>query len=218
LGPLIILLYWANKKAHLPFPLKNPLSFHWSSRISPIDAAMAAAAARSRAAAAWAWARLISLRPPPLPHHHHLASRIMPPRRYLAFSAGAPDRDKYQKIQSERAVHELLAELQRERHRDREDRRKQGKEVDDDEEEQDYMGVKPLIEKLERRKAKEAAAADEGFWEPTDSDSDEDDERYTPDAIKRRIDEFDRKCKRHGELLDSFADAGKPFLTHSTPF
>ncbi|GJN18741.1 hypothetical protein PR202_gb05937 [Eleusine coracana subsp. coracana] len=169
-----------------------------------------AAAARSRAAAAWA--RLISLRPLPLPcrhHHHHqqLASRIMPPRRHLAFSAGGADRS-YQQIQSERAVHELLAELERERKRDREDRRKEGKGDDEeDEEEEDFMGVKPLIEKLERRKAKEAAAADEGFWEPTDSDSDEDDERYTPDAIKRRVDEFERKCKRHAEMLNSFAEA-----------
>jgi small subunit ribosomal protein S5 len=167
---------------------------------------MAAAAARSRAAAAWA--RLISLRPLPLPHHHQqLASRIIPPRRNLAFSAGAAD-EWYQKFQSERVVHELLAELERER---QQDRRKEGKGdgKDEEEEEEDFMGVKPLIEKLERRKAKEAAAADEDFWEPTDSDSDEDDDRYTPDAVKRRVDEFDRKCKRHAELLNSFAEAGK---------
>ncbi|TVU33716.1 hypothetical protein EJB05_25549 [Eragrostis curvula] len=167
-----------------------------------------AAAARSRAAAAWA--RLISLRPhasAPLPHHHpHLASRIMPPRRHLAFSAGGADRS-YQQIPNERVVYELLAQLERERQRDREDRRKQGKEEEEEEEEEDYMGVKPLIEKLERRKAKESAAGDEGFLEPTDSDSDEDDERYTPDAIKKRVDEFDRKCKRHAELLDSFLEA-----------
>lgn len=183
----------------------------------------AAAAARSRAAAAWA--RLISLRPLPLPYQHHhnhqqLASRIMPPRRYLAFSAGGAEKS-YQQIQSERVVHDLLAELERERQRDREDRRKEGKgddKEDGEEEEEDYMGIKPLIEKLERRKAKEAAAADEGFWEPTDSDSDEDDERYTPDAIKKRVDEFDRKCKRHAELLNSFAEAGKNSHFHLIRF
>jgi hypothetical protein len=50
----------------------------------------------------------------------------------------------------------------------REDRCKEGKREERD---KDYMGIKPLIEKLERRKAKEAAAAaDEGFWEPADSD------------------------------------------------
>ncbi|XP_062217892.1 uncharacterized protein LOC133918170 [Phragmites australis] len=196
---------WAERRAHLAaiaYPSKTLL-------LSPShlsDAAMAAA--RSRAAAAWA--RLISLRPhhhagsSPLPHHHLLGSRIMPPRRHLAFSASAGGARSHQQIQSERVVHELLAELERERQRDR---RKEGKEQEDDGEEEDYLGVKPLIEKLERRKAKEAAAADEGFWEPTDSDSDEDDERYTPDAIKRRVDEFERKCKRHSELLSSFAEA-----------
>ncbi|EAZ21398.1 hypothetical protein OsJ_05000 [Oryza sativa Japonica Group] len=46
-------------------------------------------------------------------------------------------------------------------------------------------------------------------WEPTNSDSDEEYERYTLDAIKRRVDEFERKCNRHSELLRSFAEAGK---------
>ncbi|OEL20563.1 hypothetical protein BAE44_0018423 [Dichanthelium oligosanthes] len=170
---------------------------------------MAAAAARSRAAAAWA--RLLSLRPHPIttstsiPRHHHLGSRIMPPRRHLAFSASAGD--DWSQIQSERAVHELLAEVERERQRERQDRPSKDGEQEEEPEEEDYMGVKPLIEKLERRKAKETADVDEGYWEPTDSDSDEEDERYTPDAIKRRVDEFERKCKRHGELLQSFAEA-----------
>ena len=176
-------------------------------------AAMAAAAARSRAAAAWA--RLLSLRPhslaesTALPRHcHHLGSRITPPRRHLAFSASSGGARPNQNIQSERVVHELLAQVERERQdRRAKDAKDQEEEEPKEEEEEDYMGVKPLIEKLERRKAKEAAA-DEGFWEPTDSDSDEDDERYTPDAIKRRVDEFERKCKRHEEYLQSFAEAG----------
>nr|CAB3448482.1 unnamed protein product [Digitaria exilis] len=173
-----------------------------------------AAAARSRAAATWA--RLLSLRSHnlagsnALPRHHHLAPRITPPRRHLAFSASAGGARP--QIQSERAVHELLAEVERERERERKDRRagdgdKEGDPVEDQEEDEDYLGVKPLIEKLERRKAKESAADEDGYWEPTDSDSDEDDERYTPDAIKKRVDEFERKCKRHGELLRSFAEA-----------
>ncbi|PWZ20969.1 30S ribosomal protein S5 [Zea mays] len=174
---------------------------------------MAAAVARSRAAAAWA--RLLSLRPhslassTALPRHgHHLGSRITPPRRHLAFSASSGDARPHL-FQSERVVHELLAEVERERQRERQDRRaKDGKDQEEEpeEDEEDYMGVKPLIEKLERRKTKEMAAA-EGFWEPTDSDSDEDDERYTPDAIKQRVDEFERKCKRHEEFLQSFAEA-----------
>nr|CAD1835970.1 unnamed protein product [Ananas comosus var. bracteatus] len=69
------------------------------------------------------------------------------------------------------------------------------------------MGVGPLIEKLEKKRAREADSAFDMFWEPTDSDSDEDDERFSPDEIKKRLDEFDRKCKRHSELLKNFAEA-----------
>jgi small subunit ribosomal protein S5 len=113
-------------------------------------------------------------------------------------------------MMSERAVYDLLAEMERERKRDQEERRKKGEEVDEAAEAaEDFLGVKPLVEKLERRKAKEANVADDFFWEPTDSDSDEDDERFSPDSISRRVGEFDRKCKRHSELLRSFAEAGK---------
>ncbi|KAF0895430.1 hypothetical protein E2562_012438 [Oryza meyeriana var. granulata] len=179
-----------------------------------------AAAARSRAATA-AWARLLSLQPSPLvSSSHHLSSRIASPRRHFAFSASASASSssssssssfrgsKLQQIQSERVIHDLLAELERERQRDRQDAGAAADpDHDGDAEEEDFLGVKPLIEKLERRRAKEAAAPDDSFWEPTDSDSDEEDERYTPDAIKRRVDEFERKCKRHSELLRSFAEA-----------
>lgn len=163
------------------------------------------AAARSRAAASAAWARLLSLRPsPPVSSTHHLTLRIASPRRHFAFSANASSGgSRLKQIQSERVIHDLFAELQRERQRDRQE------EDEDEGEDEDYLGVKPLIEKLERRRAKEEAAPDDSFWEPTDSDSDEEDERYTPDAIKRRVDEFERKCNRHSELLRSFAEAGK---------
>ncbi|EMS46395.1 hypothetical protein TRIUR3_10979 [Triticum urartu] len=82
-----------------------------------------------------------------------------------------------------------------------------GDEGEEEEEEEDFMGVKPLIEKLERRNAKEANLPDESFLEPSDSESDEDDERFSSDSIRRRVDEFDRKCKRQSELLRSFAEA-----------
>ncbi|XP_020094015.1 uncharacterized protein LOC109714031 [Ananas comosus] len=112
-------------------------------------------------------------------------------------------------VMGDRVVQELLAEAERERQREREERRKAGVDVadDDDEEEEDYMGVGPLIEKLEKKRAREADSAFDMFWEPTDSDSDEDDERFSPDEIKKRLDEFDRKCKRHSELLKNFAEA-----------
>uniref|UniRef100_J3L8Q9 S5 DRBM domain-containing protein n=1 Tax=Oryza brachyantha TaxID=4533 RepID=J3L8Q9_ORYBR len=178
-------------------------------------AAAAAAAARSRAAVTCAaWVRLLSQRSNPLASStHHLPSRIVSQRRHFAFSASSSSSSsgssRLQKIQSERVIHDLLAELDRERQEDRKDAAADADDDDDDDddEEEDYLGVKPLIEKLERRKAKEAASPDDSFWEPTDSDSDEEDERYTPDAIKRRVDEFERKCKRHDELLRSFAEA-----------
>ncbi|XP_050385642.1 probable 37S ribosomal protein S5, mitochondrial [Argentina anserina] len=60
-------------------------------------------------------------------------------------------------------------------------------------------GVTPLIDKLK----------DTGnvYHEPTDSDSDDDDERFTPDAVIERFDEFQRKFNRHEELLKKFTDA-----------
>ena len=191
----------------------------------------AAVAARSRAAATAAWARLLS--------HQHLAAastslphlagtpRILPPRRHLAFSSASPGDDsprggggrpKQMPFQNERVVYELLAEQERERKRDREERKKAGEEVDEEAEAaEDFFGVRPLLEKLERRKAKEARVPDDVFWEPTDSDSDEDDERFSADSVRRRADEFDRKCKRHNELLRSFAEAGNELMIDSRP-
>ncbi|XP_073004404.1 uncharacterized protein [Typha latifolia] len=157
------------------------------------------------------WTRLLSRRPTFL----QTPSRITPPllpttlefslhdsfgfissRRFSASAAG---------ISGDRVVQELLAEVERERQREREEKKKAGIDVEEEEEEEDYMGVGPLIEKLEKRKAKEIENVEQ-FWEPTDSESD-DDERYSPDEVKRRLDEFEKKCKRHGELLKNFAEA-----------
>lgn len=108
-------------------------------------------------------------------------------------------------IQGDRIVRELLAEVEREKQLEREERKKKGLEPLEDEDE-DYMGVGPLIEKLERRRAKEPENIEQ-FWEPTDSDSDEDDERYSAEEIQKNMDIFEQKCKRHGELLKNFAEA-----------
>lgn len=110
-------------------------------------------------------------------------------------------------------VQELLAEVEREKQRDREEKRKAGIEVDEEEEEEDYMGVGPLIEKLEKKKIKDLDDIDQ-FWEPTDSESD-DDERFSPGEVKKRADEFEKKCKRHGELLKNFAEAGTGTISPS---
>ncbi len=99
--------------------------------------------------------------------------------------------------------------MERERSREREQRKRAGldtKEIDA-EDEQDYMGVMPLIEKLEKEKLKDTSDLNQ-YEERSDSDSDNDDERFTPEAVKKRKDEFDRKHKRHEELLKNFTEAG----------
>ncbi|KAM2697924.1 hypothetical protein EV1_036987 [Malus domestica] len=57
------------------------------------------------------------------------------------------------------------------------------------------MGIMPLIEKLEKEKLKDTGDLNL-YDEPTDSDSDEDDERFTPDAIKKscNIDQDKAEC------------------------
>lgn len=74
------------------------------------------------------------------------------------------------------------------------------------------MGVGPLIEKLEKEKIKDTGDLD-AFEEPTDSESDEDDERFTEDAVKKRAEDFEKKFKRHEELLKNFTQAGNPSLS-----
>ncbi|XP_042453144.1 uncharacterized protein LOC122037766 [Zingiber officinale] len=153
------------------------------------------------------WSRLLSLRllpcsrpiyrpySPSIPHPftaNAVPSTLLSVRR---FSVNA--------INADRVVQELLAEVEREKQREREERQKAGLPLD--EEEEDYMGVGPLIEKMEKNKQKELDAIDQ-FWEPTDSES-EDDERFSPEETQKRLDEFENKCKRHSELLKNFAEA-----------
>ncbi|XP_022744525.1 uncharacterized protein LOC111295335 [Durio zibethinus] len=107
---------------------------------------------------------------------------------------------------SSRVVEDLLAELEREKQRERDDRKRRGldtKDIDEADQE-DYMGVMPLIEKLEKEKLKDTPDLDL-YEEPTDSDSDEDDE--TVEAGEKRLEDFQKKYKRHEELLKHFANA-----------
>lgn len=108
---------------------------------------------------------------------------------------------------SARVVQDLLAEVEKEKQREREQRRRAGidtKDIDDEDGE-DYMGVGPLIEKLEKEKLKNTGDLN-AYEEPTDSDSDEDDERFSPESVKKRFDDFERKFKRHEELLKNFTE------------
>lgn len=95
-----------------------------------------------------------------------------------------------------------------EKQREREQRLRAGLDTKDldEEDDEDFMGIAPLIEKLEMKKSKVDDRDLMRYEEPTDSESD-DDERFTPDAINKRAQVFDRKFKRHKELLKNFVEA-----------
>lgn len=110
-------------------------------------------------------------------------------------------------------VQDLLAEVEKERQREREQRKRTGLDTKDidDEDEEDYMGIMPLIEKLEKEKLKDTGSLNQ-YEEATDSDSDDDDERFSTEASEKRWNQFERKFKRHEELLKNFTEAGMKFL------
>lgn len=90
--------------------------------------------------------------------------------------------------------------------REREERIKAGLDVADldseEEEEEDYMGVGPLLERLEKEEAKGEPSNLNMYEEPTDSESESDDEEAM------RIDMFEKKLEKHEELLYKFTKAG----------
>lgn len=106
----------------------------------------------------------------------------------------------------DRLVQYLLAEVESDRLRERNERLRLGLDTADidAEREQDYMGVGPLIEKLEKEKLKESADLLR-YEEPTDSDSDSDDEKK--EEVDKRVRDFERKFEKHQNLLQSFTDA-----------
>lgn len=104
-------------------------------------------------------------------------------------------------------MQELLGEVEREKQRERAEKKMAGVEVGDgEEEEEDYMGVGKLIEKLEKQNAKEKGDVNR-YEEPTDSDSDEDE-----DDEEEMEDQFERKFDKHEVLLQNFVDSGNWFL------
>lgn len=105
-------------------------------------------------------------------------------------------------------VQDLLSEVEKERQREREQRKRTGLDTKDidDEDEEDYMGIMPLIEKLEKEKLKDTGSLNQ-YEEATDSDSDDDDERFSTEASEKRWNQFERKFKRHEELLKNFTEA-----------
>ncbi|KAM7269977.1 hypothetical protein ACFE04_029191 [Oxalis oulophora] len=109
---------------------------------------------------------------------------------------------------SSKVVSDLLAEVEREKQKEREARQRAGLDTADidKEDEEDFMGITPLIEKLEKEKLKEPSGDLNQYEEPSDSESD-DDERFSKDVLMKKKDLFDKKFKRHEELLKNFTDA-----------
>lgn len=111
----------------------------------------------------------------------------------------------------DRVVRELLAEVEREKQRERDQRKRAGLGTADidAENDEDYMGVGPLIEKLEKENLKHVDPRILNMREePTDSESEEDDHRFTREAIQNRQQILEKKFKRHEELLRNFTDSG----------
>ncbi|CAJ1973846.1 unnamed protein product [Sphenostylis stenocarpa] len=124
------------------------------------------------------------------------------PRSRTPFLGNVP----FSTTSNDRIVQDLLAEVERDRLRERNERLRLGLDTADidAESEQDYMGVGPLIAKLEKEKLKDSADLYR-YEEPTDSDDDSDAE--TKDEVDKRHSDFERKFERHQDLLKSFTDA-----------
>lgn len=103
-------------------------------------------------------------------------------------------------------MQDLLAEVERDRLRERNERLRLGLDTADIDAEpsHDYMGVGPLIEKLEKEKLKDSPDL-RRYEEPTDSDDDSDED--TMEDVDKRQSDFERKFERHQDLLQSFTDA-----------
>lgn len=106
-----------------------------------------------------------------------------------------------------------MKEIEKEKLKEREEKRKLGILVDENaEEEEDFMGVNPLIEKMEKLNAKTYGMHDKmkfnPYWED-DSDLDTDDEEAEDPEFMEEMRKHnlvaDRKIKRYQELLKEFS-------------
>ncbi|GMJ11323.1 hypothetical protein like AT1G64880 [Hibiscus trionum] len=101
---------------------------------------------------------------------------------------------------------DVFAEIEQEKQREREDRIRKGLDTKDldEEDNEDYMGVTALIEKLEKRHLKEKnMRVDFDFDDLSDSDSESEDEG----DYEKREEQFERKKKMHEQLLKNFCEA-----------
>ncbi|XP_022943762.1 DEAD-box ATP-dependent RNA helicase 42 [Cucurbita moschata] len=159
---------------------------------------------------AFSWSRLLLnqvVHQNPIKTPLHISRQISPLQRFPFEETPKTPATRCYSTASARVVQDLLAEVEKEKQREREQRRRAGLDTKDidDEDREDYMGVGPLIEKLEKEKLKDTGNLN-AYEEATDSDSDEDDERFSSESVKKRFDEFERKFKRHEELLKHFTE------------
>ena len=161
---------------------------------------------------AFSWSRLILnqvVQQNPIKTPIHISRKISSFARFPFEEIPKTSAARCYSTASARVVQDLLAEVEKEKQREREQRRRAGLDTKDidDEDREDYMGVGPLIEKLEKEKLKDTGNLN-AYEEPSDSDSDEEDERFSSESLKKRFDEFERKFKRHEELLKNFTETG----------
>ncbi|XP_021762760.1 uncharacterized protein LOC110727508 [Chenopodium quinoa] len=164
--------------------------------------------------------KTLTLKPTSTPHHHHhnrTFSILRPISSIPTFKSPLQIRHfcdyNYAEDEMAQSLQNLKNEAEREKHREREEKRKAGIFVDEAaEEEEDWMGVNPLIEKLEKEEAKGYGMHDKVKWDPSfddfsDSDS-ENDEAEDPEVIQetRKFNLMvERKFNRYQELLKEFA-------------
>lgn len=108
--------------------------------------------------------------------------------------------------ETQKEIRQILFEVERDKHREMEERKRKGLDTADidAEDEEDFMGVGPLIEKLEKENLRGEA---ELYEEMTESESDDDDDRWSREAVQKRSNDFEKKFQRHEELLKGFTDA-----------
>lgn len=137
-------------------------------------------------------------------HHHRIPSPISTLPLPRPFSTAPNSSWNY----DDKVVKQLLAEVEAEKRREREARKGAGLDTADidAEEHEDYMGIGPRIAKLEKLNLKDANSPHlYKFEEPTDT---EDSDEETHEEFEKRKSMFEKKFRRHEELLRNFIDAG----------
>lgn len=107
--------------------------------------------------------------------------------------------------------------MEKDKQREREERLRQGldcKDIDDEDQE-DYLGIEPFLEKLKKQNLKDDGELNRRE-ESSDSDSELDEVDW--DEERKKEDIFNKKFQRHKELLQTLSKSGMPFLSFYQSF